>query len=304
MTTKIWGSTGVEFSDATVQGSAAYDKVAGDARYVNVAGDTMTGNMVVEGGAAFIIKRDPALQAGYLGFHNMAGNLRAAFGYTAANESLGMYDNVNTNSYIIMAQSPADVYVAGSNRVKFVTGGTGRFDIVAQYIVTAGNTPTTYGNGMYLSNTGVMSLGFPSGTAVGAGYILFGLNGVSAGSVTLNTGNTVSFNTSSDYRLKDNIKDLTGSGAFIDALRPREWTWKVDGSKGVGFVAHEAQAVMPSAITGSKDQKKQKAKEDGTFEEVDEIQQMCYSSPELIGNIIAELKDLRQRVAALEGKNK
>jgi hypothetical protein len=106
------------------------------------------------------------------------------------------------------------------------------------------------------------------------------------GSIT-NTASATAYNTSSDYRLKDNPQPLTGSGAFIDALQPKTWNWKADGSRGVGFIAHEVQEVSPGSVVGKKDG--------------EQMQAMEYGSAEFIANIIAELQSLRQRVAALEG---
>ena len=103
----------------------------------------------------------------------------------------------------------------------------------------------------------------------------------------INTGaSSTSYSTSSDYRLKDNPQPLTGSGAFIDALKPKTWNWKADGSKGVGFIAHEVQEVSPNSVVGEKDG--------------EQMQAMEYGSAEFIANIIAELQSLRARVAALE----
>ena len=133
-----------------------------------------------------------------------------------------------------------------------------------------------------------------SGTASGTGYIQFSLAGTVIGSITQNGTTAVAYNTSSDYRLKNNQAPLTDSGSFIDALQPKTWTWKTDGSTGVGFIAHEVQAVSPNSVVGEKDA-------------VDEngnpvMQAMEYGSAEFIANIIAELQDLRKRVAVLESK--
>jgi hypothetical protein len=107
-------------------------------------------------------------------------------------------------------------------------------------------------------------------------------------------GTNVAYNTSSDYRLKDNPQPLTGSGAFIDALQPKTWDWKTDGTKGVGFIAHEVQEVSPSSVVGTKD---------AVDEEGNPIMQgMEYGSAEFIANIVAELQSLRARVAQLESK--
>jgi hypothetical protein len=107
----------------------------------------------------------------------------------------------------------------------------------------------------------------------------------SVGSITY-TNTATAYNTSSDYRLKYNPQPLTGSGAFIDALKPKTWNWKADGSRGVGFIAHEVQEVSPGSVVGEKDG--------------EQMQAMEYGSAEFIANIIAELQSLRQRVALLE----
>jgi hypothetical protein len=128
---------------------------------------------------------------------------------------------------------------------------------------------------------------FQNGSDAGYGINFLNVAGTSVGAIAW-TGSATSYNTSSDYRLKDNQQTLTGSGAFIDALKPKTWAWKSDGSKGVGFIAHEVQEVSPSSVVGEKDG--------------EQMQQMEYGSAEFIANIIAELQSLRARVAQLEAK--
>jgi hypothetical protein len=118
-----------------------------------------------------------------------------------------------------------------------------------------------------------------------------GSGGTAVGSITC-SGSATAYNTSSDYRLKDNQQPLTNCGAFIDALQPKTWNWKADGSKGVGFIAHEVQAVSPGSVVGEKDA----VDADGKLI----MQAMEYGSAEFIANIVAELQSLRARVAALE----
>jgi hypothetical protein len=102
-------------------------------------------------------------------------------------------------------------------------------------------------------------------------------------------GSSTAYNTSSDYRLKNITGSITTSGAYIDSLNPVEGTWKSDNSTFVGLIAHEVQEVSRTQVaTGVKD---------GA-----EMQAMDYSNSELIANLIAEVKSLRQRVATLEAK--
>ena len=96
-----------------------------------------------------------------------------------------------------------------------------------------------------------------------------------------------SYNVSSDYRLKDIDGPIVNSGAYIDALKPVQGSWKSGGKRFVGLLAHEVQEVSETAIaTGEKDGK--------------EMQAMDYAAPEIIANLIAEVQSLRDRVTQLE----
>ena len=66
--------------------------------------------------------------------------------------------------------------------------------------------------------------------------------------------NTTSYITSSDYRLKENIVPLEGAIDRVKELSPKRFTWKTDPDTTVdGFLAHEAQTIVPEAVTGTKD---------------------------------------------------
>jgi hypothetical protein len=66
-------------------------------------------------------------------------------------------------------------------------------------------------------------------------------------------GSSIQYNTTSDYRLKENIAPMTGALAKVQALKPCTYTWKETGSNGQGFIAHELQELVPEAVTGEKD---------------------------------------------------
>ena len=67
------------------------------------------------------------------------------------------------------------------------------------------------------------------------------------------TESTTAYNTSSDYRLKEDDVPMTGATERVKALRPINFAWKVDGSRVDGFFAHELAEVVPEAATGTKD---------------------------------------------------
>ena len=57
----------------------------------------------------------------------------------------------------------------------------------------------------------------------------------------------------SDYRLKEDVNPMTGALDKVALLKPCTYKWKVNGSDGQGFIAHELAEVCPDAVTGEKD---------------------------------------------------
>jgi len=67
------------------------------------------------------------------------------------------------------------------------------------------------------------------------------------------SASTTSYNTSSDYRLKENITPIQGAADIVKAMRPCTYTFKADGDWADGFIAHELQELHPVAVSGEKD---------------------------------------------------
>ena len=112
------------------------------------------------------------------------------------------------------------------------------------------------------SGSGTMTVCNNDGSGVGLVVTRGGSDGVctvfrrgstSVGSISV-TGSSTSYNTSSDYRLKENVVDLTGASARVNQLNPSRFNFISDSDKTVdGFLAHEVADVVPEAITGTKD---------------------------------------------------
>ena len=129
------------------------------------------------------------------------------------------------------------------------------------------------------------------------------LRNASSGSVT--------YTTSSDYRLKENVVGISSALTTVKALKPYEYKWKHDGKLGQGFFAHEAQEVLPDVgiVSGTKDevQTEDDAKHDGQWKKDDPIYQSI-DYAKLVPLLTAALQEetakreaLEARVAALEG---
>jgi hypothetical protein len=117
-------------------------------------------------------------------------------------------------------------------------------------------TATGYINGNNLSyelGAGTAVFGHVNGGGTANDYCAFIYNTSRIGGITQNGASNVSYNTSSDYRLKHDIAPMTGALAKVAALNPVTYKWNADDSAGEGFIAHELQAVVPDCVTGEKD---------------------------------------------------
>jgi len=131
----------------------------------------------------------------------------------------------------------------------------GRFDSSGNLLVgfTSATATPAQGVGISGSSSAGVYIGHASGTPSGNYYQAFSYNGSAIGSITQNGTTNIAYNTSSDYRLKENIQPMQNALATISQLKPVTYKWKTDGTDGQGFIAHELQAVVPDCVTGDKD---------------------------------------------------
>ena len=94
-------------------------------------------------------------------------------------------------------------------------------------------------------------------TATTAAVVFYNGSGGVAGSISLANGNastSVSYNTSSDYRLKENVVTDWDATTRLKQLKPSRFNFIADADTTVdGFLAHEVEDIVPEAITGTKD---------------------------------------------------
>jgi len=119
------------------------------------------------------------------------------------------------------------------------------------------------------------------------------------------SASATSFLTSSDYRLKEDITPMMGALAKVALLKPVTYKWKVDGTAGQGFIAHELQEVVPDCVGGEKDAVTTYIDEDGN-----EATRPAYQGIDtsfLVATLTAAIQEqqalitsLTARIAALE----
>ena len=113
------------------------------------------------------------------------------------------------------------------------------------------------------------------------------------------SGSTTSYNTSSDYRLKENVVPLSGAADRLNQLQVRRFNFIADPDTTVdGFIAHEAQAVVPEAVTGTQDE----VDDDGNpvYQGIDQSKLVPLLTAAL-QEALAKIETLETRLTALEG---
>jgi len=121
-------------------------------------------------------------------------------------------------------------------------------------------------------------------------------NGNGQVGVIQTSGSSTSYNTTSDYRLKENVAPMTGALATVAQLKPVTYKWKVDGSNGQGFIAHELQAVVPDCVNGEKDAVETYTDEDGNEQTKPKYQGVDTSF--LVATLTAAIQELKAIVDA------
>jgi len=154
-----------------------------------------------------------------------------------------------TNSFIIEKSSPS-----GSEAERMRIDSSGRILI---------NTTSHIGNSSYLNiaNTYTNSgMAIKSNTSAAHHAIEFHNTNNQVGFINTSGTSTV-YSTSSDYRLKENVVEMTNATDRLKQLQPKRFNFIADEDTTVdGFLAHEVSNIVPEAISGEKDATKTKEK--------------------------------------------
>jgi len=151
----------------------------------------------------------------------------------------------------------ASIYNAENTAMVFSTNTAERMRIDSSGNVIFNNTvvpSSSEGGAAFDPNTNgraVLKLGTTSTGNQGLAEF-FNPNG-QVGGIVVN-GSATSYNTSSDYRLKENVVDLTGASDRVNQIPVHRFNFIADPDKTVdGFLAHEVADIVPEAISGEKD---------------------------------------------------
>ena len=229
---------------------------------------------------------------------------------------------------------------ATTERMRIESTGDVRFNI-ANAALTAGEVHTMTnagrGNNLALYTTGgntLFSIDMWNHTGGTCKQVQFrsGGNGTVVGSITSTGDNATQYNTSSDYRLKENVDYTWDATTRLKQLKPARFNFISDADNTVdGFLAHEVSSIVPESITGTKDASETKTncvlmaggsvfadgvteaewtqgKTDGTYESnttwvasKTEAVYQAIDQSKLVPLLVKTIQELEARITTLEG---
>jgi len=324
MALNINGTTGI----SGVDGSASAPALQGtDSNTgINFASDTVNINT---GGST----RVTVDSSGFLGVGTTspssfnADGRNLVVGTGSGGQGLSIYSANNNYGNIYFADGTSDgsynaggiLYNHSSNFMRFDTAGAERMRVTSAGKFYVGTVNGAYGNdasqhAAIVNSTAVeytlslrntvdaggsdgRALLVACGKSTGGRLIFFErADGATVGSITHN-GSATAFNTSSDYRLKENVTAISDGITRLKTLKPSRFNFKVDTDTTVdGFLAHEVTAV-PEAVSGTKDEVDSDNKP--IYQGIDQSKLVPLLTAAL-QEAIAKIEVLETKVAALE----
>ena len=234
-----------------------------------------------------------------------SGNVYIKVSAPTANDSAGI-ELANTGATWLIQNDDTS-----SEALTFDRAGSEVMRIDSSGNVLVGRTGTAFGSetGVHLNGDGYVHqernftgtgnfVVYNQRDGSGTSRILFQNGAVTRGSISWTTSGTA-YNTTSDYRLKENVTGITDGIERVKQLNPSRFNFIADADTTVdGFLAHEAATVVPEAVTGEKDA----VDEDGNpeYQGIDQAKLVPLLTAAL-QEAITKIEDLEARVATLEG---
>ena len=187
---------------------------------------------------------------------------------------------IGTISALGGASSLSFMTDGGSEKMRITSGGNLLIGKTADNDNTVGTRINAIGL-ISVTRSGNASAIFDRTTSNG-NLVLFRRGGTQVGSISVNTTSTT-YNTSSDYRLKEDLQDFKGLD-LVSKIPVYDYKWKADDSRSYGVMAHELEEVLPQAVTGDKD--------------AEEMQSVDYSK--IVPLLVKSIQELSAKLEALE----
>ena len=201
--------------------------------------------------------------SGYTGVQ--VGGNGTIYGQTAAGASNNFWVGQNVRAG---TDGSEKAITTGNASQMLLTGGGGEFKVTtasanadanvtwstAFHILPYDSAPNMYRGTQIVTDSNRSYIGtFRQTTGTTSHMNFFNTNG-NIGSIKTN-GTSTSFNTSSDYRLKENVDYTWDATTRLKQLKPARFNFIADEDNTLvdGFLAHEVENIVPEAISGTKD---------------------------------------------------
>jgi hypothetical protein len=306
-------SQNVSFGTLTADGGISVDNITIDGQEIDVSSGDLTldvaGNIVLDADGFVGVGISSPLAPVHISFSNNAGSVT---GFLVKNTNTGTTTNFASASYHAVNgtiqstfgsahYSPwgGSVAFAGSQTshpLKLITNNVVRATIAEDGTVSVSDRLLVNGatSNAQLSVLGDASLRAQNVQVATNGHTavgFFNASGSEVGGISV-TSSATAYNTSSDYRLKENVAYSWDATTRLKQLKPARFNFLADADTTVdGFLAHEAMAVVPEAVTG-------------THNEVDDdgnpVMQGIDQS-KLVPLLVKTIQELEARITALEG---
>jgi hypothetical protein len=286
------GITSTSSGNVAIGGSASVCNTSGG-RNTAVGEQAAQANCTGEYNAAF----------GWAALQNATGGCNIALGGVAGQAITSGTYNIAIGANVQVASGTGSCQLAiGWEGCRWLTGDAGKNLCVYNSFVLkpgggagptgiAANDTYFYADG---TNGATLSLGNVFGN--GKQYVQFrNPSNAIIGNIQQTSSTTIAYVTSSDYRLKENVKDIEGATEVLRALPVHEFNF-ISEPEVVhqGFLAHELQEFVPLAVTGTKDEVDEEGKP--KYQGVD--------ASKVVPLLVAALKESIARIDALEAEVK
>jgi trimeric autotransporter adhesin len=184
-------------------------------------------------------------------YSSTTGNSNISIGNSSSFSLTTGSRNIVIGNYALYSNTTGvDNVAMGDNALYSTTGfynvGIGR---LALYYITTGSRNTAIGNNAGPSSTANGTI--TNSTAIGNEAVLTASNTIQLGNSAVTTiQGAVSFTSSSDRRIKEDIIDTRYGLREVMRLRPVDYIMSTNQLKQVGFIAQEVQPLVPEVVTG------------------------------------------------------
>jgi len=265
-----------------------------------------------------------------VGLHIKTGDSGVTLANTSSDEliiessgtaGLGIYTGSGGNGVIDFGDSADNnvgriIYNHSSNIMTFTTGAVERFRAGAEVSVNDGAADT--GAAVFkvkgAQNNDVAIFVHKNTSGSETMFRFRDGDQTTCGTIGIDTGgNSVSYNTSSDYRLKENVNYSFDATTRLKQLKPARFNFISNADITVdGFLAHEVSSIVPEAIQGEKDEMEKYREGDiipegssvGDFKLDDEGNQIPkhqgIDQSKLVPLLVKTIQELEARITQLE----